>query len=266
MVDSSFTTATEMFSCFLVIPHYRDTERLKPYLADLMATLPDWVTIQVSDDGSGAAGFRKLEALIEQAQKERRRLKHGPVILAPITSGENQGKGAAVLAGWRQSSTEDFLSFVDADGAVSATELLRALMHMRNVAADLGVLIGSRIKMAGHKVERRPIRHLCGRVFATSVSLISGLIIYDTQCGLKILRRDVYEAISPHMRTAGFAFDVELLLLAIRSGFTIEEFPIDWQDIPGSKVSLLKHSLPMLREVARAKRHVDLIFATKSKS
>jgi len=263
MIDA---TATEMFRCFLVIPHYRDTERLKPYLADLMMILPDWVTIQVSDDGSGSAGFRKLEALMEQARNERLQLKHGPVILAPITLGENQGKGAAVLAGWRQSSTEDFLAFVDADGAVSATELLRALTYMRNVATDMGVLIGSRIKMAGHKVERRPIRHLCGRVFATSVSLISGLEIYDTQCGLKILRRDAYEAVSPHMQTAGFAFDVELLMLATRLGFMIEEFPVDWQDIPGSKISLLKHSLPMLREVARAKRHVDLIFNTKSKS
>ena len=259
------TNDKNMFRYFLVIPHYRDTERLKPYLADLMTILPDWVTIQVSDDGSGAAGFRKLELLIEQARKERLQLKRGPAILAPITLGKNQGKGAAVLAGWRQSSTEEFLAFVDADGAVSATELLRALMHMRNVAGDLGVLIGSRIKMAGHKVERRLIRHLGGRVFATSVSLISGLIIYDTQCGLKILRRDVYEAISPHMRTAGFAFDVELLMLAIRLGFMIEEFPVDWQDIPGSKISLLKHSLPMLREVARAKRHVDLIFTAQSK-
>ena len=230
-----------------------------------MATLPDWVTIQVSDDGSGAAGFRKLKLLMEQARKERLQLKHGPAILTPIALAENQGKGAAVLAGWRQSSTEDFLAFVDADGAVSASELLRALTHMRAAADRLGVLIGSRIKMAGHKVERRLIRHLSGRVFATSVSLISGLIIYDTQCGLKILRRDVYEAISPHMRTAGFAFDVELLMLATRLGFMVEEFPVDWQDIPGSKISLLKHSLPMLKEVSRAKRHVDLIFTAKSK-
>ncbi|MDO9262826.1 MAG: glycosyltransferase [Desulfosalsimonadaceae bacterium] len=255
----------KLCGCFLVIPHYRDTDRLKPYLADLMATLPDWVTIQVSDDGSGAAGFRKLELLMEQARKERLLSRNGPEILAPVTLGKNQGKGAAVLAGWRQSSTEDFLAFVDADGAVSASELLRALMHMRAAADRLGVLIGSRIKMAGHKVERRLIRHLGGRVFATSVSLISGLAIYDTQCGLKILRRDVYEAVSLHMRTAGFAFDVELLMLATRLGFMIEEFPVDWQDIPGSKISLLKHSLPMLREVARAKRHVDLIFTAKSK-
>ncbi len=256
----------KMIRCFLVIPHYEDTERLEPYLADLRATLPEWVTIQVSDDGSGADGFRKLELMIEQTRTERLQVINAPAILPPLTLGKNQGKGAAVITGWKKNSGEDFLAFVDADGAVSAAEFRRALMHMRNDAPDVDVLIGSRIKMAGHAVERRLIRHLGGRVFATLVSLISGLIIYDTQCGLKILRREVYEAISPHMHTTGFAFDVELLMLAAKLGFMIGEFPIDWQDIPGGRVSLLKHSLPMLAEVMRAKRYVDRTFQAKTRS
>jgi hypothetical protein len=57
-------------------------------------------------------------------------------------------------------------------------------------------------------------------------------------------------------RSHGFAFDVELLLLAEKYGYQIEEFPVDWRDVLGGKVSLLRDPLPMLVDVWRERERV----------
>jgi dolichyl-phosphate beta-glucosyltransferase len=73
------------------------------------------------------------------------------------------------------------------------------------------------------------------------------------------LRREAFTQIAPYMKTPGFAFDVELCLLLQKFGFHTIEFPVDWSDIPGSKVRLVRDGLRMAVEVIRIRRRVDAI-------
>ena len=243
-----------MSRTLLVIPNFRDSARLAPFLGDLIATLPGHFSILISDDGSGGEEANRINGLLEQARKSV--TAHGPEVLDPLLHHPNSGKGGAVIRGWRLAEGYSLLAFADADGAVSAAELLRAEQFMRSGVSAVDALFGSRVKMLGRRIHRTLTRHLLGRVFATLVSTVADIPAYDTQCGLKILKADAFEKIIPHAECAGFAFDVELLLLLRKKGLTIVEFPVDWRDVSGSKVSLLRDSLWMALEVFRIRRRV----------
>jgi dolichyl-phosphate beta-glucosyltransferase len=108
--------------------------------------------------------------------------------------------------------------------------------------------------MLGSTVSRRASRHYTGRVFATFVSVVTGIEIYDSQCGLKVIRSDAYAAIAKQLREKRFAFDVELTLLLIKNGFKIREMPINWEEVPGSKVKILRDSIRMFSGVLRMRK------------
>lgn len=238
----------------LVIPHYRDAVRLTPFLRDLRAVLPGEFSILVSDDGSGEVDFGELIACVEAGRAVAGKAE----ILDPVRAVRNEGKGAAVYRGWREGMALGFdvFAFADADGAVSAAEIVRGWEYFCQRGAEgaqVTGLIGSRRQMVGRTVERKWSRHVAGRLFATMVTLIAGLEVYDTQCGFKIFRREVVEAVLPRARAFGFAFDVELLMLVARAGYRVEEFAVDWRDVDGGKVDLLRAPVPMLLEVVRAR-------------
>ncbi len=235
----------------LVIPHYRDAGRLVPYLKDLRRTLPGRFSVLVSDDGSGEVGYGELLECLAAG----REVAGEAEVLDPVRTERNEGKGAAVYRGWRRGLELGFdtFSFADADGAVSAAEVVRGEAAFRERAAGIDGLIGSRRRIGGRTVERKWSRHVAGRLFATLVTLVAGLEVYDTQCGFKIFRREVVESVLPRTRALGFAFDVELLMLVDRAGYRVEEFAVDWRDVDGGKVDLLRTPLPMLVEVVRAR-------------
>ena len=246
-----------MSRTLLVIPHYQDTWRLAPFLDELLKTLPLHFSILVSDDGSGVEEVDRLCSLIKE--KQTFASLGGPKLLDPLLHEPNTGKGGAVIRGWERGEGFSLLSFADADGAVSAREVVRAEHFMRNSSEEPDALFGSRVKMLGRTIRRNLVRHLSGRVFATIASNVAGLSAYDTQCGLKIITPEAFQRIRPCMKTLGFAFDVELCLLLIKYGFIPREFPIDWEDVPGSKVSLLRDSTRMAIEVFRIRRRVASI-------
>ena len=239
----------------LVIPHYNDAERFGPFLTDLCTGLPGHFEVLVSDDGSLESEREAMRRVVSEAQA--RVAGSGPVIRDAVFTEKNTGKGGAVLRGWDVAVGADVLVFADADGAVGVGEIVRAEAFFRS--ADYDALFANRVKMLGRTVERSLKRHLSGRVFATLVSNVARVPAYDTQCGLKMLRRAAFEKIRPHQETVGFAFDVELCLLLLKFGFRVIEFPVDWRDVPGSKVSLLRDSWRMAREVFRIRRRVDVI-------
>lgn len=235
-------------SIHLVVPCFRESGRIGVFLPELCGTMQALgnVRVLVVDDGSGADEVRRMSDIVEDL-----RTKHD--CLLPLKAlPENLGKGGAVYAGWVDHGGADWLAFVDADGACPAAEVAR-LFLMTN---DNTALFASRVKMLGRRVDRLFKRHLLGRIYATLVSELLDIPVYDSQCGLKLVPRSAYERIADRLSIHGFAFDVDLMVTLLDSGCRIEEVPIEWHEIPGGKVRLLRDSWLMARDVMaiRARR------------
>jgi dolichyl-phosphate beta-glucosyltransferase len=82
--------------------------------------------------------------------------------------------------------------------------------------------------------------------------------VEDTQCGFKAFRRAAAEAIFSQQQLDGFAFDVEVLLLARKLGLTVIDLPVEWRNSPESKVHMIRDSLRMLRDAIRIRRSMRL--------
>jgi glycosyltransferase involved in cell wall biosynthesis len=224
----------------LVIPCFRESGRVGQFLRDLAATFgsDESVHVQLVDDGSGGDEPDRLAAMVDALRPAWTGLR--PLLKLP----QNQGKGGAVYSGWATSEGEAWLAFVDADGSCSALEVKR-LLAMRG----RGALFASRVKMMGRSIHRHWHRHLMGRVFATIVSELLNIPIYDSQCGLKLVPRAVFDAVKAKLELRGFSFDVELLCALLDTGCEVTEVPIDWYEVPGGKVHLIRDSWRMVRDV-----------------
>ena len=133
----------------------------------------------------------------------------------------NRGKGAAFLYGYKNSEGDVIVLFdSDLDIPPQQIQILLGVMRRRN--ADLV------ITNKWHPLSRTRatmLRKILSRGYNLMVRLITGLYLEDTQTGAKAIRRYVLDAIVPKMYVKRYAFDVELLLLAIKSGFKVAEAP-----------------------------------------
>ena len=239
----------------LVIPCYRESGRIGPFLDSLQRVLGSnaQVSVLVVEDGSGAVEQDRMQHLIEPRREA------WPQLRPLLCLGQNLGKGGAVYAGWAAHQGEALLAFVDADGSCAAEEVSRVLNVAR--AGQARAVFASRIKMLGRDVQRDFHRHLLGRVYATIVSETLRIPVYDSQCGLKAVPRAAFEKVKPSLHITGFAFDVELLCALLDSGCKVVEEPISWRETPGGKVRLLRDSWRMFCDVLaiRAQRKQSTI-------
>ena len=160
---------------------------------------------------------------------------------------ENRGKGAAIRTGVLASIGDPVL--------VSDTDLSTPLAEWVKLAERLPthpVAIGSRALQEDLVRRRQPFyRQTMGKVFNAFVRLLAVPDIHDTQCGFKLFRGSVARELFADARIDRFAYDVEILFLARRRGIEIAEVPVLWFNSPESKVSVVRDSLSMLRDLVR---------------
>jgi glycosyltransferase involved in cell wall biosynthesis len=229
-----------MQQAIIVVPCYNEAGRLKPeaFLAGI-AERPQ-LHFHFVDDGSAD----DTAALLEQ-------LCHGaPGRITMQRMERNVGKAEAVRTGLLAACARKaaIVGFLDADLATPIDEIVA--MQETLLARDAVMVIGSRVKLLGRSIERRPLRHLAGRVFASAASLVLQMPVYDTQCGAKVMRND---ALLRQMLARPFdsrwIFDVELLARYVAHArrdprslditAKIVEHPVaSWRDVRGSRVDL----------------------------
>ena len=142
------------------------------------------------------------------------------------------GKGGVIAESFRRADA-DLVAFVDADGATPPHELLR----LADAAERADGAIASRRHPAAVLPARRPLsRQVTSAGFSFAVRRLIGLPYADTQCGAKVLRREVVDAVLPHLQVRDLLFDVDLLAAASECGFRIVEVPTIWIDQDGSRV------------------------------
>ena len=229
----------------IVVPAYNEAERLPRYLDEIVAYFDgrgEPYEVLVVDDGSADATATIVRAAARTQPAVR---------LIQLES--NRGKGAAIRRGMLEARGE-YRIFTDADGATPICELKR-LEPALTTGADL--VIGSRVLVdPAVSVTTRRHRVAAGRVFNWLVARIGLRGVADSQCGFKVLRGDVADALFGRLRTRGFGFDVELLLRAQQRGFRIAEVAVNWADQRGSKVGVLKDGPRMLGEIFLARIRV----------
>lgn len=228
----------------VIIPAYNEAERLPAYLhqvVDFFEGRGEPYEILVVDDGSGDATAERVREL----QGAHARL--GLIVLP-----QNRGKGYAVRIGM-VNARGAFRLFADADGATPIAELARLLPALRG-GAD--IVIGSRaLRDPGVTVRAHLHRMAAGRVFNWLVARLGVHGIADSQCGFKCFRAAAAEDLFRALRTDGYGFDVELLLLAQHRGYRIAEVAVNWADQPGSKVRVLTDGPRMLWQILAARSH-----------
>lgn len=165
---------------------------------------------------------------------------------------ERRGKGAAVQTGLLATDA-DLVCFMDADGATGLDAIEDA---WRRILLGADVVIGSRALEQSNTEARHCRTRSTG---AAAYRRLAGRLtpgIADTQCGFKFFRGDLVRAVVGDLRTSGFSFDVELLVLLRAAGARIDEMAVTWVDVPGSTFVPARHGAAAFAELARiAWRH-----------
>jgi glycosyltransferase involved in cell wall biosynthesis len=187
------------------------------------------------NDGSRDATLEVLQSLTRE-NPQRFKLLDLP---------HNGGKAEAVRQGILKALDDqpDHVGFTDADLATPLEECLRLIDVLTN-KRELAMALGVRLPLAGHNIQRRPIRRWIGRGFAKAASLVLGVAVADTQCGAKFFPANEFTRYLFSVRfSSKWLFDVEILARLLvahgkrnaRSRFY--ELPLDqWREVPGSKL------------------------------
>lgn len=233
----------------VIIPSYNEMKNLKRGVLDevlsyLHKSPKSWELI-LSDDGSNDGTQNEL---VEFAKKDQR---------IRVLTNSHVGKAGVVSSGMAVAKGEWRL-FTDFDQSTPLSELDNLFKFTKE---GFDVVIGSR-EISGAKRDDEPFyRHIMGKVFNVFVQLLAVPGIYDTQCGFKLFSAkaadDLFSALyvygSEKERRDAYtgAFDVELLFLAKKFGFKVKEVPIVWSHSESDRVSPIKDSLRMFRDILR---------------
>jgi len=221
----------------VVVPCFNEAARLPASLEQAGGYLElqgSAFELLLVDDGSSD---RTPKLIREAASRDR----HVHSVLLPA----NRGKGRAVAEGVAR-SRGGLVLISDADFSAPIEEMPKLEAA---IAAGADVAIGSRAKRGAREVDQPLYRRLMGKSFNL---LVQGLLlpgIWDTQCGFKLFRGDVARDLFGRLQTDGFAYDVEILVLARRSGYRISEVPVRWINSSTTRVQTVKHSGQMLTDV-----------------
>lgn len=222
----------------IVIPCYNEAKRFPADVFLAFSGQHPEIRFLLVNDGS------KDDTLALLRQMQAGREDRISVLDQPVNGGKGEAVRRGVLAALDHPASS-YVGFWDADMA-TPLDAISSLTGQLEQDRALAMVFGARVKLLGRRIERQAVRHYLGRVFATVVSLLLGLPIYDTQCGAKIFRA------TPETRVlfeepfcSRWVFDVEILARFIRHRRydreavkqAIFEFPLqEWRDVAGSKL------------------------------
>lgn len=226
----------------VVIPAYNEAERLPRTVAQLLAFLDAQrasAEILVVENGSTDGTGEVAEQLA--LNDERVRVIH----LA------NRGKGLAVRTGMLAAAGRFLVEF-DADSSVGADQI-PGLVEVLEAGADIA--IGSREAPGAKRIGEPSYRHLMGRAFNALVRWLALPGLNDSQCGFKAFRREAAEDLFRRQVIDGWGFDVEVLYVAQRRGYTIREVPVIWYYGASSRVRPVHDAIAMVGELLMIRRN-----------
>jgi glycosyltransferase involved in cell wall biosynthesis len=221
----------------IIIPCYNEARRLQEEEFALATRENRELHLLFVDDGSNDGTPEKLKTLCRS----------NPSQMQLMALDTNSGKAEAVRRGVLRVLDSEYanVGYWDADLATPLGVIPKFCEILET--RGLRLVMGARVRLLGRKIERRALRHYAGRIFATLSSILTGLPIYDTQCGAKVFRncKELKILFGKPFRV-NWTFDVEILarmLMIERYMGTTPmitstiEYPLEeWTDVPGSKI------------------------------
>ena len=227
-------------SVSIVIPAYDESARVGLTLEKVLAYVAGrgWdAEVIVVDDGSRDNTIQIVRSYADR--NPRLRLLENP---------GNRGKGYSVRNGMLHAHG-DALLFSDADLSAPIEEAEKLFAALKD-GADIA--IGSRWLQSDLQTERQSlIRQLFGRVFNLLLRITLGLKFKDTQCGFKLFTRQAAKTIFPLQSIERWGFDPELLYLAKKFNFKVEEVPVAWAHSEGTRINPLRDGAKMFLEMLK---------------
>jgi dolichyl-phosphate beta-glucosyltransferase len=223
----------------IVIPAYNEAGRIPATLHAVVECIRQkgWsAEVIVVDDGSRDATAEVVRGIAATAPEIRLMQNPG-----------NRGKGYSVRSGLLNALGE-VVMFTDADLS-SPMEEAQGLFDAISNGADIA--IGSRWLETKRQTIRQPLyRQFFGRCFNGVTRLVMGLPFADTQCGFKAFTRVAAQTVFQLQTIERWGFDPEILFIALKRGYRIQEVPVSWAHDERSRVSYLKDGMKMLQEIA----------------
>lgn len=231
----------------IVVPAFDEQVRLGPSVVKILEfaeSSSEPIELIVVDDGSSddtANVAREAAAKFPQIQTK------------VIRYEQNRGKGFAVITGL-QAADGEVAVFSDADLSTPIEEMSKLVDPI--VAGVFDVTFGSRAidrsLIGTHQPWRR---EQGGRVVNLIIKKMSGLNFLDTQCGFKAFNMTTFGPLLDVMSIDRFGFDVEFLFVAQYHGLKLNEIPVRWNDVAGSKVSAIRDTRRMISELNQIRRN-----------
>ena len=222
----------------IVIPAYNEEKRLGYTLEHVLACVRErgWdAEVLVVSDGSSDGTAEVVQGWTRSYPE-----------LHLIENAGNRGKGYSVRNGLLQASGE-IVMFTDADLSAPIEEAER-LFEAIDAGAD--VAIGSRWLDRQKQTRHQPLyRRFFGRCYNWLTRTVMGLPYKDTQCGFKAFRRDAAQEIFRLQTIERWGFDPEILFIARKLGYRVDEVPVTWGHDERSRISYLRDGSQMLREM-----------------
>lgn len=251
-------TKTGQAGLTIVIPVFGESQKIARDIAEAAAFLahfPNAGEILIVDDGSTDNTANIAEQCIP----------HTPVPVRVIRLGSNRGKGCAVRTGILQSRGQ-YVMFSDSGCCVPYQEALEGIKKIESGGCKIAH--GSRKLRVSHI--HRPqswYRKLCSGLFhwllIHELKRLANLT--DTQCGFKVYDGQTARQLYAESTIDGFMFDIEIILLALKHGYSICEFPVDWSWDPDSRLKPAREAIKVLRDLIRLKhRHNDILKSKQS--
>jgi len=226
----------------IVIPAYNEEKRLPGTLQkiDEFLSRQDYsAEVLVVENGS----TDRTAEIVREFSKEHPQFK--------LISIKERGKGIAVKTGMLAAQGE-YRFICDADLSMPIEEVNKFLPP---ALEGYDVAIASREAPGAHRFNEPWYRHLMGRVFNFIVRVLAVPGFADTQCGFKCFTAEAAELVFPKQTMSGWGFDVEVLFIALHHGLKVVEVPVNWYYMENSRVSPVKDTFSMLREVLKVRQN-----------
>ncbi len=228
----------------LCIPMYNESsiiEDTAKTLSDYMAANFEEYEIIFSNDGSKDGCDKLVEAM---------NLPHVRVVGYP----DNMGKGYAVRTAML-AAEGDIIMFTDADLAYG-TDVIKRVYETFLANPDAQMVIGSRNLSKDGYEGYTAIRKLASKIYIKVLSVVGGFKLSDSQCGCKAFTGKATKEIFSRCEVNRFAFDFECILWAVKFGMKIVEMPVKIINHRESKVSVLRDSFKMVRDILKMKKRI----------